>query len=276
MTPAEAAAHRDDDLTDLERNGIPPLPPDGTEIVVDNRGARIWAVAWGDGPAVLLLHGGLGNAGNWAFQVPALIDAGYRVVAIDSRGQGRSTRDAQPYSYRLLASDTRAVMDALGIERAAIVGWSDGADTGLVLADETPERVAGVFFFACNMDNTGTRPFEFTPIIGRIYNQHVRDYAALSPTPEAFEAMSSDLGQMQRTQPDYTAAQLAGIAVPVEVVLGEHDEFIEPSHAEYLARTIPGATFRLLAEVSHFAPLQRPALFNAAILAFVERVLGHP
>ncbi len=162
----------DDDLTHLEAHGLPPLPQTADSGVVANDNARIWYAAFGAGPAVLLLHGGLGNAGNWAHQVPALIDAGYRAVVIDSRGQGRSSRDGRPYSYQLLAADTRAVLDRLGIAKAAVIGWSDGADTGLILARETPGRVAGLFFFACNVDATGTRPFEFTPIIGRIYNHH--------------------------------------------------------------------------------------------------------
>ena len=157
---------------------IPTAAISGT---VDNDGARIWYAAFGDGPPVILLHGGLGNAGNWGHQVPALVAAGYRAIVIDSRGQGRSTRDAKPYSYELMAADTRAVMDELGIAKAAFVGWSDGADIALILADETPDRSAGVFFFGCNVDATGTLPFVFTDIIGRVYNHHVRDYAALSP-----------------------------------------------------------------------------------------------
>jgi len=55
--------------------------------------------SYGDGPAVVLLHGGLGHAGNWGYQVPAILSVGYRAILIDSRGHGRSTRDDRPYSY---------------------------------------------------------------------------------------------------------------------------------------------------------------------------------
>jgi formyltetrahydrofolate-dependent phosphoribosylglycinamide formyltransferase len=262
----------DDDLTHLEAHGLPPLPEPATSGFADNDNARIWYAAFGDGPPVVLLHGGLGNAGNWAYQVPALVGAGYRAIVVDSRGQGRSSRDDRPYSYEVMASDVRAVMDALGVAKAAFVGWSDGADTALVLSKQTPERSAGVFFFACNVDASGPLPFVFTERIGRIYNRHVADYAALSPTPEQFEKMRDDLGVMQREQPSYSAADLASVAVPVWSVLGEHDEFIRREHAQYIARAIPGARFVLLPEVSHFAPLQRPEAFNAVVLDFLRRL----
>lgn len=260
----------DDDLSHLEAHGIPPLPAPAASGYADSDNARIWYASFGDGPPVVLLHGGLGNAGNWGHQVPALLAAGYRAVVIDSRGQGRSTRDDRRYSYELMASDIRAVLDALGVAKVAFIGWSDGADTALVLSKQTPERSAGVFFFACNVDASGTLPFVFTDRIGRIYNRHVADYAALSPTPDKFETMRDDLGVMQKDQPNYSAADLASIAVQVWSVLGEHDEFIRREHAEYIARTIPGARFVLLPEVSHFAPLQRPAAFNATVLDFLK------
>jgi pimeloyl-ACP methyl ester carboxylesterase len=259
----------DDDLTHLEAHGLPPLPPADAEGYVENRGARIWHARYGTGPAVVLLHGGLGNAGNFGYQVPTLIAAGYQVIVIDSRGQGRSTRDEQRYTYQLMASDTRAVMDALGVVRAAIVGWSDGAATGLVMAKETPERVDGVFFFGCCVDESGLWPFKPTPVIDRIYNHHVKDYAALSPTPGGFETMRDDLGPMQRGEPNYSAADMATIAVPVWSVIGENDEFIKTEHARYIAESIPGARFLSLPIVSHFAPLQRPELFNTTMLDFL-------
>lgn len=223
---------------------------------------------------MILLHGGLGNSGNWGYQVPALVENGYRVIVIDSRGHGRSTRDEQPYSYEMMATDVIAVMDALELEKAALVGWSDGACTALVLASKSPERAAGVFFFACNMDPSGTKGFEFTPIVGRCFARHVKDYQELSATPDTFDEFSEAVDLMQRTQPNYAADDLAQIRVPVAIVHSEHDEFIKREHAEYLARSISNAEFIYLPGVSHFAPLQRPEQFNNAILGFLRKVLS--
>ena len=171
-----------------------------------------------------------------------------------------------------MASDVLAVMDHLQLEKAALVGWSDGACTALVLADSTPPRVAGVFFFACNMDPSGTKEFQLVPTVQRCFNRHVKDYGQLSSTPDKFDQFSEAVGLMQRTQPNYSAQDLAQIRVPVAIVQSEFDEFIKPEHAEYLARSIPNAEYIFLPGVSHFAPLQRPDQFNSAMLRFLGNV----
>ena len=263
----------DDDLSRFAADGAAPLPVTDDQGHVEHDSALIWYAAYGAGQPVILLHGGLGHSGNWGYQVPALVKAGYRAIVIDSRGHGRSTRDARPFSYELMATDVAAVMDRLQVEKAGLVGWSDGACTALVLAAQAPSRVAGVFFFACNMDPTGTKEIEFGPVLNRCFSRHVQDYKQLSATPDQFEAFSDAVGLMQKTEPNYSVHDLAQIRVPVAIVQSEHDEFIKHEHAEYLARSIPNAEFIELPEVSHFAPLQRPDQFNRAMLAFLDKVL---
>ena len=264
----------DDELVRFEAEGALPLPQTKEQGFIENGGAQIFYSSYGSGSPVILLHGGLGHSGNWGYQLPMLVDRGYRAVLIDSRGHGRSTRDTQPFSYDLMATDVLAVMDFLRLEKAALVGWSDGACTALVLASKAFSRVAGVFFYACNMDPSGTKEFAMTPIVQRCFNRHVKDYISLSKTPDQFDALAEAVGLMQRTQPNFSAGDLAQIQVPVTIVHSEQDEFIKGEHAEYLARTIPNADFVYLHGVSHFAPLQRPDPFNNAILAFLKRVLS--
>jgi len=263
----------DDELRKFEADGAAPLPVTSDQGYVEHEGARIWYATYGSGSPVILLHGGLGHSGNWGYQVPALVRSGYRAVLIDSRGHGRSTRDARPFSYELMASDVLAVMDALHLEKASLVGWSDGACTALILAAQAPSRVSGVFFFACNMDPSGVKPIEASSTLNRCFARHAKDYALLSATPEHFKHFVEDVGLMQRTQPNYSAHDLVEINVPVLIVQSEHEEFIKREHAEYLAQSIPGAEFIVLNAVSHFAPLQRPEQFNTAMLAFVGKVL---
>jgi pimeloyl-ACP methyl ester carboxylesterase len=260
---------RDDDLTTFAADGLALSDADGQGHVAHD-GARIWYATFGSGAPVILLHGGLGHSGNWGHQVPALVAAGHRAIVIDSRGHGRSTRDARPYTYELMASDVLAVMDALRLDKAVVVGWSDGACTALILAMQAPERAARVFFFGCNMDPSGTKEIAPSPLLGRCFGRHAKDYARLSATPDRFKDFVAAVQLMMKTEPNYAARQLAEIRVPVAIVHSEHDEFIKREHAEYLARTISGAELIILPDVSHFAPLQRPDAFNQVLLDFIR------
>jgi pimeloyl-ACP methyl ester carboxylesterase len=264
----------DDELENFAAHGAPPLPAASDEGTVENDGALIWYATYGSGSPVILLHGGLGHSGNWGHQVPMLVASGHRAVLIDSRGHGRSTRDSRPFTYELMASDVLAVMDVLQLEKAAVIGWSDGACIALILAMKAPARIAGVFFFGCNMDPSGTKEFQPSQILDRCFNRHASDYAELSATPDQFQAFADAVGQMMKTEPNYSAKDLADIHVPVAIVQSEHDEFIKPEHAEYLARSIPGAELIILPGVSHFAPLQRPEQFNDTVRGFLRKVLA--
>ncbi len=264
----------DDELATFETDGCPSLPATNECGYVAHEGAQIWYAAYGSGAPVVLLHGGLGHSGNWAFQLPALVESGYRAVLIDSRGHGRSTRDAKPFGYELMASDVLAVMDALQLEKATLVGWSDGATIALILALTNATRVNAVFFFGCNMDPSGVHPMpEPSAVITRVFGRHRQDYARLSATPERFDAFAAAVGVMMETQPNYSSADLARVGVPVRIVHSVHDEFIKREHAEYLARTIPRAELVVLEGVSHFAPLQGPEQFNGAVLDFLKNVV---
>lgn len=86
----------DDDLVLFERQGAPALPAARADGFVEHDGARIWHAVHGEGPAVILLHGGLGNAGNWGYQVPALVAAGRTVIVIDSRGMAAARAIPNP------------------------------------------------------------------------------------------------------------------------------------------------------------------------------------
>jgi pimeloyl-ACP methyl ester carboxylesterase len=238
---------------------------------IAHEGAGLWFAAYGAGAPVILLHGGLANSDYWGNQVPALTAAGYRVILIDSRGHGRSSRDARPYTYELMASDVVAVMDHLTLAPAAVVGWSDGAIIGLVLALHNPDRVTRVFAFAANMDPSGVIPgVDHNPMFVRFIRKAQIDYRRLSPTPDDFAGFSAAVEHMWDTEPNYTAADLARITTPVAIVDGDHDEAIKREHTEYLARSIPGAQLIILPAASHFAMFQQPREFNDAMLGFLQ------
>lgn len=224
---------------------------------------------------MVLLHGALGESENFGNQVPALIAAGHRVLVIDSRGQGRSTRDGQPYSYALMETDVIAVMDALSISKAAVVGWSDGGIISLIMAIKNPDRVTRVFAFGANMDPSGAKTEGLNlPITAELLAIDRKNYTRLSETPNDFDAVADAMmgpKGMFPADPNYSAADLAKIRGPaIAIVDGDHDEFVTDGYAAYMARTIPGAELIILKNVSHFAPWQNPDEFNRTMITFLD------
>ena len=238
---------------------------------VDHAGARIWYGSVGAGTPVVLLHGGRASSLAWGHQVKALVASRHRVIFIDSRGHGRSTLGKQPLSYGLMAQDVAAVMDKLGLRRAALAGWSDGAIVGLALAMQQPQRVSRLFAFGLNVNRRYLDVPTASPVLRLIGPRLLADYRALAPDPAGFAALSDAVGAMQAREPDYSDAQLATLRGPaIAVVAADHDEFISMRHYGYAAAAIPGARRVVLADTSHFAPWQDPAGFNAALLAFLR------
>ncbi len=232
-------------------------------------GIRIWYAEFGQGRPVILLHGGLSNADYWGNQVRAL-EGQYRVIVMDSRGHGRSTRNAAPFGYDLMAEDVLGLMSFLHIRKSAIVGWSDGAIVGLDLAIHHPDRVTGLFAFAANADPSGVKDVSKSPVFTRFIERARREYQQLSPTPHDYDSFLAQIEKMWATQPHFTTAELEGIHVPTWIVDADHDEAIVRQNTLFLADHIPGSGLLLLPEVSHFAFMQDPSLFDAALRHFLE------
>lgn len=233
-------------------------------------GIRLYYATLGRGAPVLLLHGGLANSDYWGKQVEALLPH-HRVILVDSRGHGRSTRNAAPFGYDLMADDVVALLDTLKIARADVVGWSDGAILGLDLAIRHPTRVGRIFAFAANTVPSGVvEGAEKNPTFAAYIARAGKEYARLSATPRQYDAFVEQISQMWASQPNWSDAQLAAIEARVLVVDGDHDEAIKRAHTEYIAKAIPGAGLLILPNASHFGFLQDPALFNAAMLQFLD------
>jgi pimeloyl-ACP methyl ester carboxylesterase len=251
----------------------PALPKPAESGTADVNGVKIWYATFGSGAPVILLHGGLANANYWGRQVPVLARR-YRVIVMDSRGHGRSTRDAQPFGYDLMASDVIALMDHLKIEKAAIVGWSDGAILGLDIAIHHPERLTKLFAFAANSDPSGVADIDKSPVFQAYIKRAEKEYEALSPTPGQYQTFLDQIGKMWATQPNFTADQLRAITVPTWIVDADHDEAIKRENTEFMAAQIPGAGLLLQPDVSHFSFLQDPGQFTADVLHFLQHVKG--
>jgi pimeloyl-ACP methyl ester carboxylesterase len=249
----------------------PALPPSSNSGYAPVNGIKLWYAVYGEGQPVVLVHGGLANADYWGLQVPELAKQ-YKVIVLDSRGHGRSTRDAQPYGYDLMASDVIALLDYLKIPKAALVGWSDGGIIGLDIALHHPERLAKLFAFAANSDPSGVADISASPVFTAYIERAGKEYEKLSPTPTEYAAFLDQIGKMWASQPNWKAEDLKKITVPTWIVDGDHDEAIKRENTEFMAASIPNAGLLLQPEVSHFSFIQDPDQFTADVLHFLEIV----
>lgn len=234
-------------------------------------GIELYYAVYGFGPPVLLIHGGLGYADIWSSQI-ADLSKDHTVIVADSRGHGRSTRNAEPYSYDLMSSDYLALLDYLKIDKVALVGWSDGGIIGLDIAIHHPERLTKLFAQAANSKVEGVIPtvMENKTFAGYI-EKAGKVYEKISPTPGEYNAFVEQIGAMWASQPNWSDDDLKKITTPTAIVLGDHDEAISREHTDYLARTIPGAELVILKDASHFAMLQDPEGYNKAVRDFIDK-----
>jgi len=247
----------------------PALPKAARSGVAAINGVDIFYAVFGQGPPVLLLHGGLANSSYWGHQVEHLA-RNFSVVVMDTRGHGRSPLSSHAFSYAAFAEDAGALLDFLKTSQAAVVGWSDGAVTGLQLAMTRPERITKLFAFGGNSSLEGLKAGGARNAVFADYARRCRaEYAQLSPHPERWPQLLEGLRVMWRTEPNFTRQNLAAIKTPTTISDGEHDEIIKRDHTENMAHAIANARLVILPGVSHFAMLQDPNEFNEVLTAFL-------
>lgn len=256
---------------------LPPTPklpsPERTGKPLIN-GVNLWYGEYGvrnKGIPVVLLHGGFGNSAYFASLITFLSRNGYHVIAVDSRGQGRSGRSTQPTSYHLMAQDVVGLLDKLGVQKADVVGWSDGGCIGYDLAINSPTRINRLFSFGADATVAGLKDgYGDTPNFVNYIARTKDEYAVNSPTPSEYQAFFADMMHMWNNEPNYTTEQLQTIKTPTTIADGQFDEGIRPEHNQYLVNSIPGSNLVILPNVSHFAMLQQPDQFNQAVLQFLK------
>src|SRR5229473_4359560 len=193
---------------------LPPTPapiPAERSGQVSANGISIHYAVYGQGSPVILLHGGLANGDYWGSQIQALAPH-HTVIVMDSRGHGRSTRDARPYGYDLMADDVVALMDMLKVPKADIVGWSDGGILGLDLAMRHPDRVGKIFAFAANTLTSGVVDgVEKNPTFAAFIERAGHEYEVKSATPKEYDSFVEQIGRMWAEQPNWSDAELKAI-----------------------------------------------------------------
>ncbi|KAH7337207.1 Alpha/Beta hydrolase protein, partial [Rhizoctonia solani] len=219
-----------------------------------------------------MLHGGFGSSNYWGSVVELLMKNHY-VIVMDARGQGRSTMDNTPYSFDLYARDAAGVLKSLGISQAAWVGWSEGADTVLaaLLNSNLAPMVSRAFTTGAwhNVDaNNAT--YTDTAIYNEFITRASAEYKAFQPNGN-LTALANALTVLEGTQPTWTQSDMAKISLGSKLTLswGQHEEAINLSEQTLLPSWIKGSKSVIMNGVSHFAPLQDPAQFAAALETFL-------
>jgi len=239
----------------------------------DLRGIRIYYELAGDGPPLLLLHGGLGDSRQFDRQRPDFA-ARHRLILPDSRAQGRTSDGPGPLTYHEMAEDAVALLDLLEIPRTDVMGWSDGGNVGLDLAIHHPERLAHLVTFGSNFSPDGLElaTFEWnrTATAASFGPEARAGWTAQNPEPDHYEVAMGKILEMWRSEPRFTPLELASIRAPTLVCAGEHD-VVRREHTLALAAAIPRARSWIVPGASHSAMLERPDLVNPCVLDFLAR-----
>ena len=224
---------------------------------------NVYYEAYGQGEPVILLHGGTGFVESMFAQVYAL-STRYRVIVPDLRGHARTSDGVQPLSYALMTKDVLRLMDALGIARAHIVGWSDGGVIGLDLAMNHPSRVHKVVMISSNYQVNGLLP-ETRDMI-----RNLNSIAPFVVAQSLWDTLIAKIRDMWLKEPNFSRQDLAKVRAPVLVMVGEHD-MVDPRHCEEMAGLIPNAIFTEIPGGTHSIPIERPNEVNQEIFQFLER-----
>ena len=228
----------------------------------------------GEGEPVLLLHGGTGHGTIvWSEIVPILSDR-YQLIVPDLRAQGRSTDSEKPLSYDLLADDVVERMDALNIDRASIVGKSDGGIIGLNLAIRYPQRVLKIITYGANFNPDGLTSAMLDwmkNVTPESYGADNADkyYRSVAPEPDQFDVMLSKVVAMWLSEPNWTVDDLAQIKTPILVIDDSLGLTIRPEHVQAMAAAIPDSRLALIDGTDHAANTEKPEEFARLVLDFL-------
>lgn len=243
------------------------------------------------GPWLVLSHSLGCDTSMWDLQLPAL-EEGYRVLRYDTRGHGRSGAGIAPYTLEQLADDAAQLMDHLGIEQAIWIGFSMGGMIGQTFALKYPHRVQALVLADTTSQHDatpqsvwderirvaraqGVKPL-VEPAIGRWFTAQFRatETQLVQAVAEVIGRTSIEgwTGCCAAIAGVHTTQDLAHIACPAMVMVGEHDIGTPLAAALELHRGIPDSVLCVIADAAHMTCIEQPARFNRALRMFLDDV----
>ena len=216
----------------------------------------------GQGEPLILLHGNGEDSSYFLHQID-FFQSKYRVIAIDTRGHGRSPRGEGLFTIRRFADDLCAFMDEHGIAKAHILGFSDGGNIALCFALKYGERVDRLILNGANLYPGGVKFSVQFPV--EIGYRFAKFFAHKS---EKAKKNAEILGLMVN-DPNIDPAELAAVTAPALVIVGEKD-MIKESHSRLIAESLPRGEF-VVVKGDHFCAAREPFSFNAAVDLFLMK-----
>ncbi len=238
-------------------------------------GIKLYYEIYGNGHPLLLLHGNGGSIYSMRYQIPALAEH-FKVIAVDSRAQGRSSDSNADLSFTLMASDMAGLLDSLHIDSAYVVGWSDGAIIGLKLALEYPNKVSKLVSDAANfLPDSTALPEKMLEAMRRtsfatLDSATQRRIISQSFFPKRAGLIFDKLNRLDLYHPHFTDKQLESIDTPTLVMAGDHD-LIKIGHTLKLFHLLPESQLCIVPGTNHGLLQERPRLANEIIIDFLER-----
>jgi len=223
---------------------------------IDLGDARIYTEEYGKGEPLVLLHGNNGSIADFYRQIPVFAKH-FRVIAIDTRGQGRSTDlSTGAYSYDGFANDLHKVLTMMELKKVNIVGWSDGGNTALSFNLKHPELVNNIVTIGANLSPSGVSDSLLTSFRNQLGAK------TLPKNPRLISLMLE--------QPNIATKRLQEITNPVLVIAGSND-VIKPKHTRLIAANIGKSELQIIQNATHYVPFEKPDQLNKLILDFLNR-----
>ena len=216
----------------------------------------------GTGFPLILLHGNGEDCAYFTRQIDSFSE-NFHVIALDTRGHGQTPRGEAPFTIRQFAEDLLAFMDQHNIEKAHLLGFSDGGNIAMVFALAHPERVDKLILNGANLDASGVKRKIQIPI--EIGYRIAKFFARKSPKAKKNAEM---LGLMVN-DPNVNLEELSRIQNQTLVIAGDND-MIKDQHTRLIAQSIPGAELCIL-QGNHFIANKNPQSFDEAVLRFLRK-----
>jgi len=252
---------------------------------VDVNGVSLYVEESGDGPPLVLVHGGTVTSRMWSAIRPLLAEH-FRVITPDTRGHGRSTNPTGELTYAAVADDVAALIEALGLDRPFVGGWSDGGQVTLEFGMRHPGAARALVVGGALYDFKSPAYLNsITAMLGSFTPDNIDFEAFEAENVEWIAAMRE--WHMQRDDqwqsvidktlglwlgyPGLTQAQIASITTPTLVILGDRDEVVPVQVAVDMLNWLPDAELAILPGHTHGRAFAAPDVFVAAVVDYLKR-----